>query len=117
MFRLVGAEVHDLRFQIGISNSAGRGGRRYLPYVFTEQGVAMLSSVLHSKRAVHVNIAIMRALVKLREVVAIQRGLIRRVDEMESRNEDRFRFLIEAIRKCSPERRRRRIGFAAGLQK
>src|SRR5688572_26345842 len=67
MFQLNRTEESNLRRQIGTSSQA-HGGRRYLPYVFTEQGVAMLSSVLNSERAVHVNIAIMRAFVKLREV-------------------------------------------------
>jgi hypothetical protein len=62
-------EVTLLRSQIAISKT-GRGGRRYFPYVFTEQGVAMLSTVLNSERAIQVNIAIMRAFVKLREMVA-----------------------------------------------
>ena len=64
MFHLSTEEAETLRFQTGISKPAGRGGRRYLPYAFTEQGVAMLSSVLRSKRAVQVNIAIMRAFVR-----------------------------------------------------
>ena len=66
MFQLTKEEADSLRFQIGISKASGSGGRRYLPHAFTEQGVAMLSGVLNSKRAVQVNIAIMRALVKLR---------------------------------------------------
>ena len=66
MFQLTKEEADSLRFQIGLSKAEGRGGRRYLPYAFTEQGVAMLSSVLRSDRAVQVNIAIMRAFVKLR---------------------------------------------------
>jgi hypothetical protein len=66
MFRLTAQEVGDLLFQSGISKPVGRGGRRTLPYVFTEQGVPMLSSVLNSQRAVSVNIEIMRAFVRLR---------------------------------------------------
>jgi len=68
MFQLTAAEASTLRFQIGMSKGKGRGGRRYLPYVFTEQGVAMLSSVLRSKRAVQVNVEIMRAFVRLRRM-------------------------------------------------
>src|SRR5262245_34404573 len=68
MFQLSAPEWESLKRQSGISN-AGRGGRRHVPYVFTEQGVAMLSSVLKSKRAVQVNIAIMRAFVQLREML------------------------------------------------
>jgi hypothetical protein len=65
-FQLTAEEASTLRFQTGMSKGKGRGGRRYLPYVFTEQGVAMLSSVLRSKRAVQVNVEIMRAFVRLR---------------------------------------------------
>jgi hypothetical protein len=70
MYRLTREEVRSLRFQTGTSK---RGGRRYLPYAFTEQGVAMLSSVLHSKRAIQVNIAIMRVFVKLRDILSIHK--------------------------------------------
>lgn len=69
MFQLTSEEAANLRFQIGISSS-DFGGRRHLPYAFTEQGVAMLSSVLRSKRAVQVNIAVMRAFVQLRQVLS-----------------------------------------------
>jgi hypothetical protein len=74
MFQLSIKEADDLRFQLGTSKS-GRGGRRYLPYVFTEQGVAMLSSVLRSRSAIQVNIAIMRAFVKLREILSKNKEL------------------------------------------
>ena len=80
----------------------------------------MLSSVLRSKRAVRVNIAIMRAFVKLRQVVATQKGLVRRVDAMEKKNEERFKFLFDALGKAvppPPERPPHRIGFIAGEQK
>jgi hypothetical protein len=70
MFQLTAEEAGTLRFQIGMSKGKGRGGRRYLPYVFTEQGVAMLSSVLQSKRAVQVNVEIIRAFVRLRQMLA-----------------------------------------------
>ena len=70
MFQLTSEESKGLRFQIGTSKEAGRGGRRYNPYVFTEQGVAILSSVLNTERAVQVNVAIMRAFVQLRELAA-----------------------------------------------
>ncbi len=69
MFQLSKEEAASLRFQIGMSKTEGRGGRRYLPYVFTEQGVAMLSTVLNSERAVKVNIEIMRTFVRLRKCV------------------------------------------------
>ena len=80
MFQLSQEEAESLRFQIGMSKVSGRGGRRYLPYAFTEQGVAMLSSVLNSKRAVQVNIAIMRAFVKLRELLATHKDLAQKLE-------------------------------------
>ncbi len=70
MFRLTKTEADSLRFQNETSKNTGRGGRRYLPYVFTEHGVAMLSSVLNSERAVQVNIAIIRTFIKLREILS-----------------------------------------------
>lgn len=70
-----------LRYQIGTSNE-GRGGRRYLPYVFTEQGVAMLSSVLRSERAVQVNISIMRAFVAIRQMMTSDAALARKILEV-----------------------------------
>jgi hypothetical protein len=85
MFQLTDEEAGSLRFQIGISKPCGRGGRRYLPYAFTELGVAMLSSVLNSDRAVQMNIVIMRAFVKLREVLAGNRELARRLEQVEAR--------------------------------
>jgi hypothetical protein len=80
MFQLTGDEAKSLRFQIGTSKN-GRGGRRTVPYVFTEQGMAMLSSVLHSDRAADVNVAIMRAFVRLCEILATHRDLARKVEE------------------------------------
>ncbi len=100
MFQLTDGEMQDLRCQIGISNSE-RGGRRYLPYAFTEQGVAMLSSVLRSPRAIQVNIAIMRAFVQLRQVLASHSELARRLADLERRLENHdtsIHALFEAIR-------------------
>jgi hypothetical protein len=82
MFRLTEAEANTLRSQFVTSNP-GRGGRRYLPHAFTEHGVAMLSSVLSSKRAVQMNIVIIRAFVKLREILAGNLELARRLDQVE----------------------------------
>jgi hypothetical protein len=79
-FRLTAEEFESLMSQIVISND-GRGGRRKLPIVFTEQGVAMLSSVLRSKRAAQVNVAIMRTFVRLREILATHQDLARKVKE------------------------------------
>ena len=92
----------------------GRGEhRKYLPYAFTEQGVAMLSSVLRSPRAVQVNIEIMRVFVRLRELIGTNRDLARRLDELEKRYDAQFRGVFDAIRQlmAPPERPRRSIGF------
>ena len=97
MFQLSEAEFDALRCQFGISK--GKGGRRYRPYAFTEQGVAMLSSVLRSPRAVEVNIAIMRAFVKLRRWAIEHADLARRIDELESKYDQKFAVVFDAIRK------------------
>ena len=112
MFQLTKEEFDNLRSQFVTSSSAW-GGRRYAPYAFTEQGVAMLSSVLLSPRAVQVNIEIMRAFVRLREMLTTHRDLARRLDEMEARYDQQFNVVFDAIRQlmAPPERSRRRIGF------
>jgi len=115
MFRLTEEEVGSLRFQIGTSK-AGRGGRRYLPYAFTEHGVAMLSSVLSSKRAVQMNIVIIRAFIKLREILASNRDLARRLDQVEIRlgqHGSAITVVVEEIKKLKqpPTTPKRRIGF------
>jgi hypothetical protein len=112
MFQLTENEAEALRFQIGTSNK-GRGGRRYLPYVFTEQGVAMLSSVLNSERSIVVNIEIMRAFVKLRQLLASNTELARRLEELESKYDKQFRIVFDAIRQLmvKPVRDRKEIGF------
>jgi hypothetical protein len=112
MFQLTADEGDILRCQIGTSNE-GRGGRRYLPYVFTEQGVAMLSSVLNSERAILVNIEIMRAFVKLRQMLASNAELSRRLDELESKYDKQFKVVFDAIRQlmARPARDRKEIGF------
>jgi hypothetical protein len=101
MFQLTLAEMETLRCQIGTSNEGltGRGGRRYLAYVFTEQGVAMLSSVLKSQRAALVNIAIMRAFVRVRELLGTHKDLVRKLEELERKYDNRFRIIFKAIRK------------------
>ena len=112
MFQLTTEEADSLRCQIGISKR-GRGGRRFLPYVFTEQGVAMLSSVLNSERAILVNIEIMRAFVKLRQMLASNAELARRLGELESKYDKQFRVVFDAIRRlmATPTRGRKEIGF------
>src|SRR3954452_15496204 len=82
IFQLTKDEAESLRFQFGTSTSL-HGGRRYLPYAFIEQGVAMLSSVLRSKQAVHVNVAIMRAFVRLRETLSLHKELARKLMDLE----------------------------------
>ena len=104
----------NLMFQNGTSSW---GGTRKLPRVFTEQGVAMLSSVLHSKRAVRVNIVIMRAFVKLREILSIHKEFVHKLAELERRVEKHdveIQNIFEAIRQLMappPEKPRRVIGF------
>jgi hypothetical protein len=117
MFQLTADEAEVLRCQIGTSKK-GRGGRRYLPYVFTEQGVAMLSTVLNSERAVLVNIEIMRTFVKLRQMLASNADLSRRLDELESKYDKQFSVVFEAIRQLmsTPIGDRKEIGFRAQQQ-
>ena len=112
MFQLTDDEVETLRCQIGTSNE-GRGGRRYLPYVFTEQGVGMLSSVLNSDRAIAVNIAIIRGFVKLRRLFLSNTELAGRLDELESKYDKQFKVVFDAIRKLmeTPVPGRKEIGF------
>ncbi len=112
MFRLTEGEFAGLRSQF-VTSKKGRGGRRYLPYVFTEQGVAMLSGVLNSHRAVQVNIAIMRAFVRMRESMASHLELAQRLNAMEKTYDARFRVVFDAIRALMepPKTPRRRIGF------
>ncbi len=86
MFQLNKEEADALRFQIGLSKTEGRGGRLYLPYVFTEQGVAMLSTVLNSEQAIKINIAIMRAFVKIRELLSSNRELAHKLALLEGQD-------------------------------
>lgn len=114
MFELTAQEATVLRSQTATSKPPGRGGRRYLPLVFTEQGVAMLSSVLNSERAVEVNILIMRAFVKLRKLLASHADLARRLDALERNYDSQFRTVFDAIRELMkpPSPKKRRMGFA-----
>ena len=121
MFQLTKDESVSLTFQVGMSKPRGRGGRRTLPYVFTEQGVAMLSTVLNSERAIKVNIAIMRAFVNLRELATTQKDLAARIDALQKRYEDHdatIKQVFEAIRTLvAPPAPSRRIGFINPPQK
>jgi hypothetical protein len=115
MFQLTAAEFRRLRSQTVISKT-GRGGRRTAPYVFTEQGVAMLSSVLRSDRAVRVNIEIMRTFVRLRQMLRANADLARKLASLERRYDEQFKIVFDAIRRlvAPPEPNRRRIGFGLG---
>ena len=131
MFQLTKKEYDNLRFQFGIPSydeedsgilrsqivTSRWGGRRYLPYAFTEQGVAMLSSVLNSERAVQVNIIIMRAFVKIREILSTHKELAAKLRELEhkvSKHDNDILMIFEAIRQLMaplPEPPKKRIGF------
>jgi len=114
MFQLSRDEFSILRSQSVTSSSWG--GRRYPPYAFTEQGVAMLSSVLHSQRAIQVNIEIMRAFIRLRQILASHADLARKLDALEKKYDAQFKEVFEAIRQLMkpPEPKRRSIGFRTG---
>ncbi|MBI4848244.1 MAG: ORF6N domain-containing protein [Nitrospirae bacterium] len=129
MFQLTKEETDSLRFQIGILKTgeqsrsqsgeikSGRGQhRKYLPYVFTEQGVAMLSSVLHSKRAIQVNIAIMRTFVKLKEMLSTNQELAYKLAQLEQKMEKHdgeIKVIFDAIRQLMVplETKKKKIGF------
>ena len=114
MFQLTREEVNLLRSQIVISKIGDpRGGRRYPPYAFTEQGVAMLSSVLNSPRAIAVNIEIMRTFIRLRQMLASHADLARKLESLEKKYDAQFKVVFDAIRQlmAPPEPKRRRIGF------
>lgn len=112
MFELTKQEDTSLRSQT--VTIKGRGQHpKYLPFAFTEQGVAMLSSILKSERAIEVNIAIMRAFVQMRRMLATHEGLKKKIEEMESRYDEQFRVVFEAIRQLltENEKPKRKIGF------
>ena len=118
MMPLTDREWEGLKSQIGISRSA-HGGRRGRPYAFTEQGVAMLSSVLRSPRAVEVNTAIMRTFVQLRRLMDSNRELARKIEAVERKYDERFAVVFDAIKRLVAEedarkgQPRRRIGFVS----
>lgn len=116
MFILTYQEFASLRSQIVTSSSKGWGGARYKPMVFTEQGVAMLSSVLRGKRAVHVNIEIMRTFVRLREMLFAHKELARKLADLEDRierHDEDIKLVFEAIRELMtpPAKPSKKIGF------
>jgi hypothetical protein len=116
MFQLTTGEAENLRSQFATSSW---GGRRYLPYVFTEHGVTMLSSVLNSERAVQMNILIVRAFVRLREILATHKDLAARIDKIEVSQDQHASVInilaeeIDNLKQLPPDPPKRRIGFAA----
>ena len=110
VFQLTENEFEDLRCQFGTSRW---GGRRYFPYAFTEQGVAMLSGVLHSKRAIQVNVEIMRTFVRLRKLLASNAQLARKLEALEKKYDAQFKVVFDAIRQLMspPEPKKGKIGF------
>jgi hypothetical protein len=118
MFRLTETEMAKLR-SLFVTSSAGHGGRRYLPYAFTEHGVAMLSSVLSSKRAVALNILIIRAFVRLREYINTHKDLARKLEDVERTQQEHGAHIqqiydcIQRLLEPAPDASKRRIGFAA----
>lgn len=110
MFQLTVSEFAILKSQFVTSSW---GGIRKLPFAFIEQGVAMLSGILHSKRAVQANIEIMRTYVRLREILATHKDLAKKLEELEQKYDENFRVVFEAIRQLMtpPDPPKRRIGF------
>ncbi len=117
MFQLTVEEFANLRSHFGTSRSWG--GRRYRPYVFTEQGVAMLSSVLGSKRAVQVNIQIIRTFVQLRQLLTTHKDLARKLSTLERKYDEQFKVVFDAIRALMTpsEPKGKRIEFATDDEK
>jgi hypothetical protein len=112
MFQLTDEEFKNLRFHFGISSW---GGTRKLPRVFTENGVAMLSSVLNSQRAIHVNIQIMRTFTRLREMLMTHKDLKQKIEDMEKKYDYQFKIVFDAIKQLlePPAKPKKRIGFLA----
>ena len=108
MFQLEPEEFDRLRSQFVTST---RGGRRYLPYAFTEQGVAMLATVLRSERAILVNIEIMRTFVRLRRILSSHKELARRLDELEKKYDTQFQAVFNAIRQLMKEEEKPKAGI------
>ena len=113
MFQLTGEEAEFLTSQIAISKPS-RGGRRTLPYVFTEQGVAMLATVLNSERAIAVNIAIMRTFVRLRQILATHKQLAERLAALEKKYDQHFKVVFDILKQLMeppPDSPKRPLGF------
>lgn len=114
MFEMSSVELINLRSQI-VTSRRNWGGMRYQPYAFTEQGIAMLSSVLRSERAILVNIQIMRTFTKLRELISQNENLKRKIEALESRYDEQFKIVFDAIRRLisEDEKPTPEIGFRA----
>lgn len=124
MFQLTAAEAETLKSQFATSKVHGRGGRRYLPYAFTEHGAIQAATILNSSRAVEMSVYVVRAFVKLRELLASNSELARRLDELEARlarklttHDEAIVAILSAIRQLMspPVPKRRPIGFTANL--
>ena len=118
MFQLTKEEYEVLKSQNAISKTK-RGGRRYNPFAFTEQGIAMLSSVINSERAIEVNILIMRAFVKLREILSTHKELADKLKELELKldtHDEQIQVIIETINQLltEPEKPKKKMGFEIG---
>lgn len=126
MFQITEKEFDSLRSQFVISNeveenlrsqsvtSNGRGGRRYMPYVFTEHGTVMLASVLNSPRAVHASIQVVKAFVRLRELMLANKDLAKKLDALEQKYDKQFAMIFDAVRKLMtgpPKPERNRVGY------
>jgi phage regulator Rha-like protein len=112
MFQLSIQEVRNLRSQNATSRSR-HGGRRYLPYAFTEHGAIMAANVLNTHRAIELSVYVVRAFVRLREMIASNKELSRRLDELEKQYDSKFKVVFDAIRELMtpPPAPHRRIGF------
>jgi len=116
MFKLAKEEWESLRFQIGTSKIRGRGGRRYVPYAFTEHGAVMLASILNSPTAVKASIVVVRAFVRFRELLSVHRELAEKLALLEKKieqHDEEIQTLFEAIRRLMqpPDKPKRQIGF------
>jgi len=111
MFRLTAQEFANLRSQF--ATSSRHGGRRYLPYAFTEHGALMLASVLKSDRAVSMSIFVVRAFARLREILSTHADLRRKIEEMEARYDQQFKYVFDALKLLldPPRKAKKRIGF------
>ncbi len=115
MYQLAQEEFDSLRSHFATIKTGRGKHRKYLPYAFTEQGIAMLSSVLNSDRAIEVNIQIMRAFVKLREMIISHKDLARKLNELEKKYDGQFQIVFEAIRQIIEveDKPKRKIGYVS----